>query len=93
MSFQDFWSRYPKKVAKRDAEKAWEKLSMFDRAVALDALSEHVVAWERKDRQFIPHPATWIRARRFEDDIREDTRQADHEFFKIHGWNRRMVES
>jgi hypothetical protein len=71
MSFQDFWSRYPKKVAKRDAEKAWSKLSMFDIAAIADAIDAHVSRWLRlrTEPQHIPHPATWLNKRRFEDEI------------------------
>ena len=69
--FEEFWTAYPRKVGKEDARKAFGKLSpdagllavMLD-AVATSAKSEH---WA-KDKQFIPHPATWIRGKRWQDE-------------------------
>ena len=69
--FEEFWAAYPRKVGKEDARKAFVKLNpdagllavMLD-AVATSAKSEH---WA-KDKQFIPHPATWIRGKRWQDE-------------------------
>jgi hypothetical protein len=69
-SFERFWQIWPKRVAKADAEKAWTKLSWEDKARALAVLPDHISVWaERGDPQFIPYPASWIRGRRFEDEL------------------------
>jgi hypothetical protein len=69
-SFERFWQIWPKRVAKADAEKAWTKLSWEDKARALAVLPDHISIWaERGDPQFIPYPASWIRGRRFEDEL------------------------
>ena len=67
--FTEFWAAYPRKVGKGAAERAWEKQHP-PLAAVLTAL-----AWQRydpewlKDRgQFIPHPATYLAARRWEDE-------------------------
>jgi hypothetical protein len=69
--FAEFWGTWPRKVAKRDAEKAWSKLTPADKASALEALPLHVKHWRRNgtERQYIPHPATWLNGGRWEDEI------------------------
>ena len=72
--WESFWSAYPRKTGKAQAEKAWGKLKPVDRTAALAALPEHVGYWQRNDTatQFIPHPATWLNGRRWEDDLPQD---------------------
>lgn len=71
MTFQDFYASYPKKVARKDAEKAWAKLSLEERAKALEALPTHLRYWEIRgtEKEFIPHPASWLNGARFEDEL------------------------
>ncbi len=69
--FETFWEAYPKKVAKADALKVWEKLKPDDdllRQIS-DALS-----WQTKSelwqiKKYIPNPDKWLRGRRWEDEI------------------------
>lgn len=70
--FGRFWLAYPKRVAKPDALKAWKKLALtfeqFERLMAsLDAWKRSE-QWTRDGSRFIPHPATWLNKRMFEDD-------------------------
>lgn len=71
--FGRFWSFYPRKVSKPDALKAWQKLNLtFDQFEALMARLEQWKASERwggENGRFIPHPATWLNKRNFEDDV------------------------
>lgn len=71
--FAAFWAPWPRKVAKRDAERAWSKLTPADKTAALDALPQHVQHWRRAgtEPQYIPHPATWLNGARWEDEIQE----------------------
>jgi hypothetical protein len=64
--FETFYSSYPKKVAKPNARKAWDKNKCKLEEV-LPALERHKKTWN--DPQFIPHPATWLNQRRWEDDV------------------------
>lgn len=66
--FAEFWSAYPKKVGKGDAEKAWKKLKP-DLSACLSAISTAKLSidWLKEGGQFIPHPATWINGKRWED--------------------------
>ena len=74
--FAEFWKAYPRKTAKSDAEKAFRSLSPSDKTFA--ALMEGLEVfcesddWCKEDGKFIPYPATWLRARRWEDFEDED---------------------
>ena len=68
--FESFWSAYPKKVAKQDALKAWGQVTPDLQAV-LDSLR-----WQRKQEdwtkdagKFVPYPATWLRDKRWQDEM------------------------
>ena len=71
--FTEWWPHYPKKVKKLDAEKAYR--AALKRGVTpkelLDGLQRQKAAWKAKgtDPQYIPHPATWLRAGSWEDEL------------------------
>lgn len=71
--FDRFWDAFPRKVAKARAAKAWGRLAPdpelaeeIIRAVGVQASS---VQWTRDRGQFIPHAATWLNDRRWEDQV------------------------
>lgn len=69
-TFADFWNLYPKKVSRKDAMKAWDKLPFSDRTLALEKLPAHVAYWSATtERQFIPYPATWLNGERWHDEL------------------------
>lgn len=76
-SFDEFWTRYPRKVGKGAAQSRWHRLSTADRSAVLAAVPEHVARWRemRTETQFIPHPATWLSQRRWEDQLATDARR------------------
>jgi hypothetical protein len=64
--FLDFWNLYPKKVAKKDAERAYKKITLEEHALIM----QHVpIFCKDKEAQFIPHPATYLNKRRWEDEV------------------------
>lgn len=69
--FDGFWKAYPRKVNKPSAERAWKKLKANPELLAsmLSALERQKrgAAWTKDGGQFIPHPATWLNGRRWED--------------------------
>lgn len=65
--FDEFWAAYPRHTDRKRALAAWRRLSVTDRAAALDALPTQRSAW--RDPKFIPHPTTWLNGRRWEDEI------------------------
>jgi hypothetical protein len=69
--FDKFWDLYPRKVAKRVAQRKFEALRSDEQRLALDALPNHIKYWKTKNTEmdFIPHAATWIGQFRFEDEI------------------------
>jgi len=71
MTFENFWSQYPKKVGKLTAKRSWEKLSLDNQQKALEAIVEHRKYWVAKgtDWEFIPHASTWLNNERFSDEI------------------------
>jgi hypothetical protein len=70
--FAAFWIAYPRKVAKPDAERAWQKLALhngdFERVMNALETQKRSPKWREQEGQFIPHPATWLNGRRFEDE-------------------------
>jgi hypothetical protein len=71
MSFDKFYALYPRKQGRRAAEKSWQRLSSQEQQDAYDALSNHIEYWKLKqtEKDFIPHPATWINQGRWEDEL------------------------
>ncbi len=71
--FNLFWNEYPKHEAKQNALREFEKLapdnSLFE--TMMDALRKVKKSKQWQDVQYIPYPATWIRQRRWEDDMEE----------------------
>lgn len=67
--FEQFWKKYPRKVAKPNAQKAWLKIKPDD------ALTEKMIAAINRQElcnseiKFVPHPATWLNNRRWEDEV------------------------
>lgn len=71
--FDAFWSAYPRKVAKDDARKAFEKLNPGDELLAslLSALKVQALDpdWQKERGKFVPHPATWLNGSRWTDEV------------------------
>lgn len=68
--FETFWLLYPRRVAKKDAQKAWSKLSESDRFDAIVALADWIRVWRaRGDDQYTPYPASWLNGERWTDEL------------------------
>lgn len=69
--FNAFWSSYPRKRAKLDAQKAWKALTKAQRSAASEALPRHCANWtaHRTALIHIPYPATWLRGHQWEDEL------------------------
>ncbi len=70
--FSDFWSIYPKKKSKGGAEKAWKQMvvnkKIVDAILKKIPLLKQTDDWQKENGQFIPYPATWLRAKGWEDE-------------------------
>ena len=69
--FEEFWGKYPRKVSKKMAQVAWNKLTAEEKQSALDAIDKHNTYWRIKDTpsEYIPHPSTWLNQGRWDDEI------------------------
>jgi phage replication O-like protein O len=72
-SFNAFWKIYPRKVAKEPARKAWLKITPEAELVcrilsAVEAQSK-TADWLKEGGNFIPYPASWLNAKRWEDEL------------------------
>jgi hypothetical protein len=79
--FDIFWEAYPRKTAKATALKSWQKLMPDDALVntIITALEVHKQSpqWVKEEGQFIPHPATWLNQRRWEDAVTTLTKSTE----------------
>lgn len=70
--FDRFWAAYPNKVAKVAARQAWTKLApteaLVERILAALAGQARSPKWREDQGRFIPHPASWLNKRRWEDE-------------------------
>lgn len=64
-----FWDEYPNKKAKLDALRAWQQTVDLrpdvEQIIAAIAKQKSSDAWTQG---FIPHPATWLRGGRWDDE-------------------------
>lgn len=70
--FDEFWQAYPRRIGKGNAEKAWEKHgcgSMLPQILTAVRKCKVSADWTKEAGQFIPHPATWLNRRGWEDEM------------------------
>ena len=71
--FDRFWQAYPRKTAKPHAAKAFARLrpdeALLERMLQALQAQRSSPQWQRDGGQFIPHPATWLNGRRWEDQL------------------------
>ena len=69
-AFAEFWAAYPRKVGKRNAERAWAKLRPpLSKVLATLEAWRNSDDWRREGRRYIPHPATWLSRGGWEDEV------------------------
>jgi len=73
--FEMFWKSYPKKTAKESAKKAWLKIKPNDELIAKIAKAVKDQKLSDREQQFIPHAATWLNNKRWEDEISGTTQK------------------
>jgi uncharacterized protein YdaU (DUF1376 family) len=67
--FEAFWKVYPKKVSKENAKKAWLKIKPNDELIAKITKAVKDQKLSEREQQFIPHAASWLNAKRWEDEV------------------------
>ncbi len=73
--FDTFWKAYPLRIAKGQAEKAFKRVNPSKElmTIIIDAIDKQK-EWRERSTGFTPdwkHPATWLNAKGWEDDILE----------------------
>lgn len=78
-NFKIFWEFYPYKKSKGQAEKAFIKINpneqLLETMLSKIEQAKKSKNWLKNDGEFIPHPATWLNARGWED---EEIGQGQH---------------
>jgi len=69
-TFEEFWRLYPRRVAKRAAQKEWDReiRAGTEPETIIEGLRRQLPMLMRKDPQFIPHARTWLHQGRWEDE-------------------------
>lgn len=68
--FDRFWSLYPRKVGKGQAQAAWRAATKkVDPLVIIEGLELHMPDLTDKPAQFIPHASTWLNGERWADEL------------------------
>jgi hypothetical protein len=68
--FDEFWSAYPKRVAKAAARRRWATLmtNRVDPQAIIDGATAYAAEVRGKDREFVKQPDGWLLAGRWEDE-------------------------
>lgn len=71
-SFEEFWQSYPRRVGKADAERAFDKhdcAKLLPQILTAIRKCKISADWTKDAGQFIPHPATWLNRRGWDDEL------------------------
>ena len=78
-TFNDFWTLWPKRVARMEAERAWQRLSSVQHVEALTALVSWRSVWlARGELQYVPNASTWLNQQRWTDELPETWANRPH---------------
>ena len=77
--FEVFWKAYPRRKSKGQAEKAFVKLrpdeKLFENILSAIEKAKKSEDWQKEEGKYIPHPATWLNAKGWEDEYIERKEQ------------------
>lgn len=95
--FDDFWKLYPRKANKTEARKAWKSLKnttkIFEKIISKVESELEINGELRREEQFIPHAATWIRRRPWEDEVESvDAFESQYKTITMDGQSRGIYE-
>lgn len=89
--FDTFWEAYPRKIGKGAARIAFNKMKhiasvsdIIQGAIAYAAFVEETGV----ERQYIPHPSTWLNGERWEDDLESEKQVKNNN----NGWGSALDE-
>jgi hypothetical protein len=69
--FEQFWKIYPRHEVKLKARKAFERINPSENVLRdmLQWIEQAKYSQQWQNPQYIPHPATWLNRRQWEDDV------------------------
>lgn len=77
--FDVFWQAYPRRKSKGQAEKVFANIDpsrqLLATMLATIERAKKSSDWKKDDGRFIPHPATWLNAKGWEDEFQEKREQ------------------
>lgn len=76
--FDQFWTIYPRKTAKKAAEKSWSKMNEEDQKQAICYLQKEPFA--DQSVKYIPHPSTFLNGERWNDELPTEQQQGATHF-------------
>jgi hypothetical protein len=77
--FESFWEIYPRKVAKKDAARAWARLTTEQQFAAIQSLPVHIKYWDLAGRtkETTPHASSWLNGERWTDELEMPAKKSD----------------
>lgn len=70
--FESWYSAYPRREGRGQAFRAYRAArKKVSAEILLSAVKRDALRFEGKERQFIPHPATWLNGERWADDTQQ----------------------
>lgn len=73
VSFDSFWNLYPRKIGKKMALKAWNKIQpdekLWEKIQKAITLQIQMDQWKKDKGRFIPHASTWLNQERWDDEV------------------------
>ncbi len=88
--FEEFWKSYPRRVAKGDARRAWERAAKREPellAKCLAALAWQVPTHAWDGGKYTPHASTYLNQERY-DDERPLTAEEQAEMVQFNAWRK-----
>lgn len=77
--FLEFWTRYPRRIGKAAARKAYVKaLKVGTHDDIMFGLSQQMPSLASREQQYIPHPSTWLNQERWNDDPEQPAFNSKH---------------
>ena len=78
--FEKFWAAYPRKSAKAEARKAFQKISPQKLMTEiLPDIEKRKKTEQWSESKYIPYPATYLRGERWNDEVQKQTRKSNYE--------------
>ena len=76
--FAEFYAAYPRHEAKADAAKAWNQTKP-DLDLLLADIAERLKVGHWTGKKYVPLPATYLRGKRWEDELRQNVPDKSHQ--------------